>query len=224
MEKCKRNARRKLPGLIKQYLGRGFLYLNGNFDPLPEGLLGGTGSAFTLTGLNDNNIAVGTFYGYAYHGFVLRDGNVSFITYPNASYTAVNGVNNHDVLVGTFVNGRDHRFRRNCGDVVLTPLSRLHRAARSFVCALEKSCAGNWISTCDLTGERAYMGGARVTAGERESTRLTTTVLNEIEVLRRASVAELRARYCTVFGEDTHSRHSEHLFRKAAWRAGFRGR
>jgi hypothetical protein len=90
--------------------GRGFLYLNGNFDPLPEGLLGGTGSAFTLTGLNDNNIAVGTFYGYAYHGFVLRDGNVSFITYPGASYTTVNGINNHDVLVGTFVRASNNTF------------------------------------------------------------------------------------------------------------------
>jgi len=47
---------------------------------------------------------------------------------------------------------------------------------------------------------------------------LTTTVLNEIEKLRRASVAELRARYRAVFGEDTNSRHREHLFRKIAWR------
>lgn len=47
---------------------------------------------------------------------------------------------------------------------------------------------------------------------------MTTTVLNEIERLRHATVAELRARHRTVFGEDTNSRHREHLFRKIAWR------
>jgi hypothetical protein len=47
---------------------------------------------------------------------------------------------------------------------------------------------------------------------------LTTTVLNEIERLRRATVAELRERHRAVFGEDTGSRNREQLFRKIAWR------
>ncbi len=47
---------------------------------------------------------------------------------------------------------------------------------------------------------------------------MDTNVLEEIEKLRRASLAELQARYREVFGEDTPSRHREHLFRKIAWR------
>jgi len=44
------------------------------------------------------------------------------------------------------------------------------------------------------------------------------SVLLEVETLRRANVARLREKYREVFGEDTRSRHREHLFRKIAWR------
>ena len=47
---------------------------------------------------------------------------------------------------------------------------------------------------------------------------MDTNVLEEIERLRRASLAELLTRYREVFGEDSRSRHREHLFRKIAWR------
>src|SRR5205823_10928850 len=40
----------------------------------------------------------------------------------------------------------------------------------------------------------------------------------EVEALRRANVAGLREKYREVFGEETRSRHREHLFRKIAWR------
>jgi hypothetical protein len=47
---------------------------------------------------------------------------------------------------------------------------------------------------------------------------LDTTVLMEIENLRRESLAALRAKYREVFQEEARSRHREHLFRRIAWR------
>ena len=44
------------------------------------------------------------------------------------------------------------------------------------------------------------------------------SVWMEVEALRRANVAGLREKYREVFGEETRSRHREHLFRKIAWR------
>jgi hypothetical protein len=44
------------------------------------------------------------------------------------------------------------------------------------------------------------------------------SVWMEVEKLRRANVAGLRERYREVFGEETRSRHREHLFRRIAWR------
>jgi hypothetical protein len=43
-------------------------------------------------------------------------------------------------------------------------------------------------------------------------------LLMEVEQLRRASLADLRRKFREVFGEDTTSRHREHLFRRIAWR------
>jgi hypothetical protein len=40
----------------------------------------------------------------------------------------------------------------------------------------------------------------------------------EVETLRRANLARLREKYREVFGEETRSRHREHLFRRIAWR------
>jgi hypothetical protein len=47
---------------------------------------------------------------------------------------------------------------------------------------------------------------------------MDTTVLMEIENLRRASLAALREKYGEVFEEEARSRHREHLFRRIAWR------
>jgi hypothetical protein len=47
---------------------------------------------------------------------------------------------------------------------------------------------------------------------------MNTSVLMEIERLRRASMAGLREKYREVFQEETRSRHREHLFRRIAWR------
>jgi hypothetical protein len=47
---------------------------------------------------------------------------------------------------------------------------------------------------------------------------LQRDLLVEIEKLRRMSLAALRAKYGEVFGEPTHCRHREHLFRRVAWR------
>ncbi len=47
---------------------------------------------------------------------------------------------------------------------------------------------------------------------------MDTKVLDAIEKLRRSSLAELQDSHREVFGEETTSRHREHLFRKIAWR------
>src|SRR5580704_13908021 len=47
---------------------------------------------------------------------------------------------------------------------------------------------------------------------------MDTAVLTEIENLRRATLAELRAKFQQVFHEPTQSRHRQHLFRLIAWR------
>ena len=47
---------------------------------------------------------------------------------------------------------------------------------------------------------------------------METAVLMEVEKLRRASLAVLRAKYREVFEEETRCRNREHLFRRIAWR------
>ena len=47
---------------------------------------------------------------------------------------------------------------------------------------------------------------------------MDNAVLMEVESLRRATLAVLRAKYQEVFREETRSRHREHLFRRIAWR------
>ena len=44
------------------------------------------------------------------------------------------------------------------------------------------------------------------------------TVWNEIEQLRQAPIAQLRARYRELFQEEPRSKHREHLLRRVAWR------
>ena len=45
-----------------------------------------------------------------------------------------------------------------------------------------------------------------------------TPVWREIEQLRGATVRELRAKYCALFGQPSHSNHKQFLFRRVAWR------
>ena len=40
----------------------------------------------------------------------------------------------------------------------------------------------------------------------------------EIAVLKHMTVAELRARYAEVFGEETRSRHRDYLVKRITWR------
>ena len=47
---------------------------------------------------------------------------------------------------------------------------------------------------------------------------MDTTVLREMESLRRTSMADLRKKYREVFQEQTRCTHREHLFRRIAWR------
>src|ERR1700730_1266381 len=44
------------------------------------------------------------------------------------------------------------------------------------------------------------------------------SVWTEIEQLREAPIARVRARYREVFQEEPRSKHREHLFRRLAWR------
>ena len=45
-----------------------------------------------------------------------------------------------------------------------------------------------------------------------------TSMLGEINALRQMSVAELRARWIELYGEETRSRNREYLWRRLAWR------
>jgi hypothetical protein len=45
-----------------------------------------------------------------------------------------------------------------------------------------------------------------------------SSILREIEDLRQAPIADIRARYREVFGEEPRSKHREQLFRHLAWR------
>jgi len=47
---------------------------------------------------------------------------------------------------------------------------------------------------------------------------MDSTVLKEIETLRRVSIAEVRVRFREVFGEEPHSRNKQALVRRLAWR------
>ncbi len=47
---------------------------------------------------------------------------------------------------------------------------------------------------------------------------MDTTVIRRIHVLRRMSVAELRAEWERLYGEPTRSRNRDYLFRRLAWR------
>lgn len=47
---------------------------------------------------------------------------------------------------------------------------------------------------------------------------METEVMNQIDSLRDASIAELRTKYHEVFQEETRCKHREHLFRRIAWR------
>ncbi len=47
---------------------------------------------------------------------------------------------------------------------------------------------------------------------------MDTTILREIEQLRRASIAQLRERHRELFGEEPRTHHREALFRRVAWR------
>jgi Protein of unknown function (DUF2924) len=44
------------------------------------------------------------------------------------------------------------------------------------------------------------------------------SVWKEIERLRRATVGELRMKYCEIFGQPSRSNHKQFLFRRIAWR------
>src|ERR1051325_1982015 len=44
------------------------------------------------------------------------------------------------------------------------------------------------------------------------------SVWREIEQLRGAPIAQIRARYRALFGEEPRSAHRQHLFRRVAWR------
>src|SRR5689334_3874380 len=47
---------------------------------------------------------------------------------------------------------------------------------------------------------------------------MDSAMQKEIEELQRAPIAQIRARYRAVFGEEPRSKHREHIFRQLAWR------
>lgn len=49
-------------------------------------------------------------------------------------------------------------------------------------------------------------------------TKADTTLLEAVDALRKLSVAELRARYLELFGEETTSRNKDYLFKRIAYR------
>jgi hypothetical protein len=52
----------------------------------------------------------------------------------------------------------------------------------------------------------------------RKERELQNQIHSQIEVLRRMTARELRARYREVFGEESRSHHKQFLFRRIAWR------
>jgi len=46
----------------------------------------------------------------------------------------------------------------------------------------------------------------------------TTTMTAQLHALQGLSTPQLRAKYCELFGEDTHSHNREFLFKRIAWR------
>ncbi len=85
--------------LLSSAYGTGFLYQNEKFTSLPASASKGQA---TLYGLNDNNIAVGTFYGYNLSGFILQSGNITYLEFPGATYTYFQGINNNNLIVGSY--------------------------------------------------------------------------------------------------------------------------
>jgi len=47
---------------------------------------------------------------------------------------------------------------------------------------------------------------------------MTTTMTAQLHALQGLSTQQLRAKYCELFGEDTHSHNREFLFKRIAWR------
>ncbi len=44
------------------------------------------------------------------------------------------------------------------------------------------------------------------------------SIAKEVAAMQRMTVAELRAKYAEVFGEETRCRHKDYLLRRIAWR------
>lgn len=90
--------------------GCGFFYENGEFKPLPLGPDNGLEGSFTIFGLNDIGVTVGTYNGVHIAGFVIKGGKNRFLTYPGASQTFINGINNNNIIVGTYLIGQTGTF------------------------------------------------------------------------------------------------------------------
>jgi hypothetical protein len=80
--------------------GTGFFYSNSTFSSLPGP--NSTGS-YTVYGLNEAGVAVGTVYGDYLSGFVYSKGKLTYLQYPGAKYTTFNGISDNGVVVGTYV-------------------------------------------------------------------------------------------------------------------------
>ena len=57
-----------------------------------------------------------------------------------------------------------------------------------------------------------------VNAMRNERTMNETRIREEIESLRHLTTGQLREKYLEVFGEESHSKHKQFLFRRIAWR------
>jgi probable HAF family extracellular repeat protein len=80
--------------------GTGFFYHNGKWATLP---LSTETGYWSLYGLNDKGVAVGTFYGVSLSGFTYENGTLTYLQYPGAKYTTFNGINDNGIIVGTYV-------------------------------------------------------------------------------------------------------------------------
>jgi hypothetical protein len=106
----------------------GFFYQNGKLTSLPWSTASGSPSYWlTLAALNNTGIAVGTCECPTFLlGFVLQKGKITYVRYPEATFTSFGGLNDNGVVVGTFVNqktGAGGIFTYNIGTATWTELN-----------------------------------------------------------------------------------------------------
>ncbi len=101
----------------------GFFYKDGVFTALPAGP---NGESLSINGLTDDGVIIGTLNAAQSLGFVIRDGQNTFLAYPGASQTYFEGINSKSIIVGTYLlkaNGNVNVFTYDLDHDIWTDLA-----------------------------------------------------------------------------------------------------